>query len=273
MTLLRAVRIYPLYLAGTLIGVVPLILSFVIHGYVTNFHAAFWMAVPFALLMFPSPGFGVLGNVYPLNIPAWSLFFELVANVVWFCAGRHVTRWRLASFVAISAIGIWCVREQLGGGWNLDSFLVGFVRVSFSFFTGVLLFDIWGIAGHLKVPAGLFFLVVFVSVVLTAPESYRVFVVLLFYPAVVLLAARSTVRPRSLRVFTFLGTVSYPLYVIHVPFLGLLVAVMAKFGYATPSLLISSLALAGLAVTCIALERYFDHPIRQELARKFNLKR
>jgi peptidoglycan/LPS O-acetylase OafA/YrhL len=272
LTLLRAVRIYPLYLVGTLIGIAGLVLSAVSRGYVSDFHAAFWSAVPFALLMLPSPGFGVMGNIYPLNIPAWSLFFEMVANVLWFCAGRHVTGWRLALFVAISAIGIWCVRGQLGGGWSHDNFAVGFVRVAFSFSMGVLLFECRGIAGRLKVPSGLFFLVAFIFVALVAPDSCRVFVVLLFYPAIVLLAAGSAVGPRSLRVFNVLGNLSYPLYAIHVPFLGLLVAVMTRFGYATPSLLMSSLALVGLAVTCIVFERFFDRPVRRILTRKFNLK-
>ena len=272
LTLLRAVRIYPLYLAGTLIGIVALVLSVVSRGYVSDFHAAFWMAVPFALLMLPSPGFGVMGNIYPLNLPAWSLFFEMVANVVWFCAGRYVRGWRLALFVAVSAVGIWYVREQLDGGWNHTNFLVGFVRVAFSFSMGVLLFEIRGIAGRLKVPSGLFFLVAFVAFGLAAPESLRVFAVLFFYPAIVLLAARSSAGPRSLRVFDFLGNLSYPLYAIHAPFLGLLTAVMTRFGYASPSFFISAVALSGLIITCIALEHRLDRPIRRKMVRQLNLK-
>lgn len=81
--LIRVIRLYPFYLFGTLISIISLVLSFFSHGTISEFHLAFWKAAPFSAFMLPSPSFGIIGNLYPLNIPAWSLHFEIIINIIW----------------------------------------------------------------------------------------------------------------------------------------------------------------------------------------------
>ena len=84
----RTIRLYPMYLIGTAIGVCG---YFVLHdfgdGQVGIKRAL--LAVPFALLCLPvlfrvptTFGRDVIDDfLFPFNLAAWSLFFEMVVNV------------------------------------------------------------------------------------------------------------------------------------------------------------------------------------------------
>jgi peptidoglycan/LPS O-acetylase OafA/YrhL len=97
---LRLIRLFPLYLLGTLIGIFE---HFVLEP--SSGHAGLRAAVGTAsfallpLLMLPSRA----KPLYPVNNPAWSLFYEIVANSVYaralnnlsmrfFCGGHCLLR-------------------------------------------------------------------------------------------------------------------------------------------------------------------------------------
>ncbi|MEJ8573489.1 acyltransferase [Microbaculum marinum] len=269
--LLRLVRIYPLYLLGTAIGILSLVLSVVSRGYVSEFHLPFWKAIPFALVMLPSPSFGSLGNVFPLNIPAWSLFFEIVANFYWFLLGRYAARLQLWSVIIVSGIGLFVLRDQLSGGWSHDNFYVGFFRVAYSFAVGLVLFRYRNIVDLRFMPSGFVFLTIFILAMCSAPESARLGIVMVFYPVLVLLAARARVGAGCRAVFEYAGRISYPMYAVHLPMLAIVVAVMDRFAYG-PTPLISAVVIFGLVLSCWVADRCYDQPIRRYLHAMLGLK-
>ena len=72
--IMRLIRLYPLYFCAFLISVVVECLA-LSQGLVSAATAI--SRVTFAAVFFPAP-FGV--TLYPMNFPAWSLFYEVVAN-------------------------------------------------------------------------------------------------------------------------------------------------------------------------------------------------
>ncbi|MEY4160191.1 MAG: hypothetical protein RLZZ136_812, partial [Pseudomonadota bacterium] len=96
------------------------------------------------LLLLPSP---LSENLFPLNVPAWSIFFELIANLVHGLILRRFG-WR--------GVGITCLLCGLGlayaahgaGGLDIGSghndLLKGLLRVGMTYCMGILLWRHWG---------------------------------------------------------------------------------------------------------------------------------
>ena len=77
--LARIIRLYPLYLFGVALGAITVMLGSGALPDQTSSRAAYVSHTLSPLLMMPDI-FAPLA-LYPLNAPAWSLFFELLINV------------------------------------------------------------------------------------------------------------------------------------------------------------------------------------------------
>src|SRR5580704_3015388 len=85
-------------------------------------------------------------EMHPLNGPAWSLFFEYIANILYAVVVRRFSKWGLGIFVLLSACllvqyTVWGPQGDLIGGWSLNAtqLYIGFTRLLYPFFAGVLL--------------------------------------------------------------------------------------------------------------------------------------
>lgn len=86
-------------------------------------------------------------NLFPLNVPGWSIFFELVANCV-----HGVLLWRLREhglaivcLVALAGLGMaGRIYGNLDVGSNQGELSLGLLRVCFTYTLGVLLWRCWG---------------------------------------------------------------------------------------------------------------------------------
>lgn len=150
----RLIRLHPMVVLGAVLGAV----TFCIQGRVQwdGTPVAFssvLLALLLSLFLIPAlPGSGpeVRGNgeMYPLNGPTWSLFFEYIGNLLYALFLRRLpTRW-LAGFVALTGIGLaaYAVGNgsgygHLGVGWTLagNNLPGGLLRLSFAFPMGLLL--------------------------------------------------------------------------------------------------------------------------------------
>jgi peptidoglycan/LPS O-acetylase OafA/YrhL len=86
-------------------------------------------------------------EMYPLNGPAWSLFFEYIANLLYALVVRHFSKKLLAVLVLLAAaavihLGLTSREGDFAGGWSVDgqNLHIGFTRLIFPFFGGLLLF-------------------------------------------------------------------------------------------------------------------------------------
>ncbi|EJZ18120.1 acyltransferase [Rhizobium sp. Pop5] len=224
----RIARLYPVYLACTLLGAISV---FPLIGRLQNWSAsAFAVSSVTSLFMLPAPSDTVLG-ILPLNGPAWSLFFEVVANVVFLVTAARL---RVAVFiVAASApafvVAMWYFRYPPGSVWS--DILGGFPRVLASFYGGVLLSHLWrrGFRIRLAAWAGVILVAALVALYSGFVLTERKYYLLLAFAAhpMIIWFGLGLARHAGLeRLATWMGEISYPLYLVHIPMLILL----ATFG-------------------------------------------
>lgn len=139
---------------GAVIGLITYLIQGGVQwdGTQVSFH---WIMVAFFLGMclipvYPGAPYDVRGNgeMYPLNGPSWSLFFEYLGNVLYALFIRRLSNKMLAllcgatgllwvAFVVFDVSGY----DMIGIGWTLDAvnFFGGLLRMLFPFTLGMLM--------------------------------------------------------------------------------------------------------------------------------------
>src|SRR5665213_808430 len=96
---IRLIRLYPLYFLALLISLPLFLWGFARGGIAPTYPMSNWL---FAVLFLPS--LASPNALFPLNYPAWSLFFELLANAAFGLIGRHLENTLLLSIVMFSGL-------------------------------------------------------------------------------------------------------------------------------------------------------------------------
>lgn len=273
--LARIIRLYPLYLLGLVLG--SLVVWFLEHPTIP---ARFFSTLGLNLLFLPNP-VALDPNttpLFPINFPSWSLFVELIANLVYAALAPRLGNRLLiaiigAGFLGLVATGL--ITGTLDEGTQRLQILGGLARVTFSFFAGVALHRRWAIRPtgiHLH-PALLFVLLLLPLMLKPgAPLGwlYELAVLTLYMPAIVWLGSGSRPRGAWLPISVALGALSYPLYMIHAP---VWMAIRTLEGWQPTSALIGYAPWSGIGMTvalCVIawwLDKYVDYPLRQRLYR------
>lgn len=254
----RYIRLWPLYLFGTAAGVlvalrddwsVPKIL-------VSAVCAVLFLPV-FSRRVSPDPH-----AVFPLNSPAWSLFFELVANLVYALVAPFLKRWLLIAILVLGAallVALSFKHGELNGGVLISNFEMGFARVIWSFFAGVSVHRLWLWRPAIRlspIPC----VVALVAMLAVPLELLWVF---LGFPLLVYVAASAEPAKWQTPLFINLGVVSYGLYAIHLPVIYLV------HGFIPIDSVWVTLALGiVLSLIVIGLDRWLDRPARALLERR-----
>lgn len=261
--LARLVRLYPLYLLGLALGVLGGGIALAL-GKGQLSPAQFAAAVVTGLVMLPSPGTSPGDGLFPLNVPAWSLFFELCANLVLALGWRRLSEPVLVAIVVASGVAI-ALSGSTGNGQDWGSFWWGFPRVGFSFFLGVLLQRRRRAAAGRSPLAWLAVAAVALLLAAKIPGALLFDLLTIFVAFPLLVRFAASVEPPRPALASALGALSYPLYVIHVPLLSI-VARAAIFAGTRPEALAPWIGLAAIAILCAAalwLDRAYDAPIRR----------
>jgi peptidoglycan/LPS O-acetylase OafA/YrhL len=218
-----------------------------------------------SLLMLPYlSGRGTGDQIFPMIPALWSLFFEFVVNIVYACFHRHLGNKRLIAIVAVSGgvAAFWGF-----AGDSTYNFPLGFVRVAFGFFLGVLLFRLRA-AGRLpaiRVPLLAAAALILAVMAVPFPIPYAGWAELLLGSAVLILGvANSDGGAWTRRVSLVLGALSYPLYLLHQPLIGFAKAALGAQAL-TAGAAAGILAGAGLAAWLVA--RFYETPVRRWLGR------
>jgi peptidoglycan/LPS O-acetylase OafA/YrhL len=274
----RLVRLYPLYLIGTLLGVVAAVLAIVYRQGALEFTwPTLGFALPFSLFMIPTPA---AGSLYPLNGVMWSIFFEILINAVWAVFWRPMQSTKiLVLIVVLSAAAVITIvyfedSTNLGAGWS--TFVGGLARVTYSFFAGVLLYRL---RDSLLVPtAPPIVLLVLLPALFAAPKylPLQVCLVLVVFPLMVL--AGSKVEPTGLlsSICRAVGSASYAIYAVHKRLYLLIYALLLHlFGIEAEAYapLSGALFIVALIAGCIILDRWVDVPIRNLITRSIGRQR
>ena len=275
----RIIRLYPLYLIGLLVGVITAVATMLAdpHGFWTPMKVV--ECVVTGLLMIPRfPGLETNGTT--LNGPIWTLLYELIANFIYAAAIRLLKTWVLVAIVIVCGTGIVFAEFHYGTldvGYNLTDQWAALTRVGFSFFAGVLIYRLVGNHEHKSVLAAWACVAVLgVALAIHLPDTlipaYEIGMVLVGMPALAVAAARFEPDPLSGRLFSFVGLISYGVYIVHQP-LGNLVVMLLHRVVRIPTDL--SGALYGLVFMTFlvllnwGLDRFYDAPVRRWLRAKF----
>jgi peptidoglycan/LPS O-acetylase OafA/YrhL len=208
--------------------------------------------------------------IFPLNLPAWSLFFELFVNLVFVAFYRYLTSRVVIAILFLSGmslIGVAMFHGNLHVGWNTDHFFCGLPRSMFSFFAGVLV--------HRLFPRGLrsggSFVAFLVALVLVLPipanihNVYDPIMVVLLFPMGIAAIAGWDLQGFRARIARSLGALSYPLYVIHMP--CIYVVKNWTDGWRKYEKLVAyGLTIAALVMLSWLIAQFIETPVRRWLS-------
>lgn len=267
---MRIIRLYPLFLVGILLGVAYYVAAAAFPQYEKDFSLIdVAISFPFNALMLPSP---VSGAWYPFNGVMWSIFFELVANLLWVTFYRPLKSTSiLIAVIAVAAVafvGFSYLTGTAQQGVEKATFLGGVARVSFSFFLGVLIFRLHRQIVMPRLPD---ILLIGTAVAVFALPRYlplELFSALVLLPLLVALGAVSAPNRALSQAWSLLGEASYAVYCIHKRGYVLLYAALLQFvgldaqAYAPISGAVYLLLVFGAG---LMLTRWLDLPARHVL--------
>ena len=184
-------------------------------------------------------------ELFPVNGPFWSLFYELFANILHAFLLSRLDNRKLMGLVLACGVGMTMMGFFHGGlslGTHTDTFAAGFVRVTLSYGIGVLLFRWWRDRPPIRVAWP--WTVLLGALLLVGRDPLGGFVPqLLFMLVGVPLVIAGGLRWKTR--LSALGALSFPLYAAHLP----VVFYCATFGVhpvlaAAISIAVASLYLA-----------------------------
>lgn len=291
----RLIRLHPMIVMGAVIGC----LTFFIQGGVKwDGTQVATSAVMLALLLamffipaYPGAGYDVRGNgeMFSLNGPSWSLFFEYIGNLLYALFIHRLSNKALTVLVILLGLGLsWFALSDvvgygmIGVGWTLDglNFWGGMLRMLFPFTLGMLISRNFR---PLKVRGAFWICSVILLALFCVPYIeghspvclngvFEMACIVVIFPMLVCLGASGqTTDKRSTRICKFLGDISYPLYAIHYPLMYLFYAWLIEnklytLGETWPMAALVYFGSIVLAYLCLKL---YDEPVRKWLGRKF----
>ena len=292
----RVIRLHPMVVMGTLIG---LIFYYFGKSAAFPFIGAYpWWTVVclflYCCLMLPMPNsWDIRGwqdfNSFNGNI--WSLTWEYAANICYALFLRFLPTRLLVLLVLVAAAGTLDLTLNLdvlgafssgrvgapftvNGGWSLtgSELYIGLVRVLYPFTAGMLL-----ARTRLRLRMSRAFLCssLLVTVMLLMPQLqgvgngiYEAIAILVAMPLIVSIGAANNIRAsKAFRLCHFLGDISYPLYITHLPFVYMLLAWKSN----NPEATVGELALIAVLLfilsiaTAYASLKLYDLPLRKWL--------
>jgi peptidoglycan/LPS O-acetylase OafA/YrhL len=216
-------------------------------------------------------------NLFHLNPPTWSLMWEYVANLVYaFVLVRIRDKW-LWALVVIAAACLFYEAKRAGhlmNGWGLNDIMGGGARVFFSFLAGILVYRSNFIISN---KLGFIGMALLTFAVLVSPFSKQwgwiadPLIVVLYLPLLVALGAGAQISNGLKNLCKFSGEISYPLYMVHYPFIWLFMSYLNKYKPSNSELAIvipvTTILLIAFAYLIL---KFVDEPIRNYLRRKMN---
>lgn len=265
----RLIRLQPLVILGSILGLIAFLFdpfaSYSAQYSLSELVKLFLSSV----FLIPYPVIEKRAfNLFSLNAPAWTLFWEYVANILYAVILFRIKRYSMLILAILAAVILGYVSYSAGnllGGWSAGTFWHGGSRISYSFLAGLLIFRFQWIV---KNQMGFLGLAVMLSLAFFMPFFSwnwlaELMIVLLYFPLIVSLGAGTTVSRGLNKLCRFSGNISYPLYMTHY-------SVIWIFGNyyslnqpdaATVAMivLIGAFLLVGLAYLVMAL---YDTPLR-----------
>jgi peptidoglycan/LPS O-acetylase OafA/YrhL len=229
-------------------------------------------------------------EMHPLNGPAWSLFFEYIANILYAVIVRRFSKLLLSIFVSLAACMMiaYLVTGKQGdliGGWSLnqEQLFIGFTRLLYPFFAGVLLCRVGKL---IRIKNAFWWCSLLLVVAFCVPRIgdehtvwenglYDAFCVIIIFPIIVSMGAGGKLHnAKSTRISNFLGALSYPLYITHYPLIYIFTAwvIDNQIPMGAKGLFVGLLVVIASIMIAWACLKFYDEPVRAWLTKKLVVK-
>ena len=287
----RLIRLQPMVIVGSIIGAIFFYLqrspTFPLIATTPVWKMLVVMVVGFTLIpLLPSMDIRGWQEMHPLNGPAWSLFWEYVANILYAVGLRKLSNKALGVLVFLAGVflvhlAVMGGRGDVIGGWAVDirEMHIGAARLLYPFFAGILLQRL-GKRIHVKGAFGLcslMLIVIFAIPRIGGPAHvwmnglYESFCIIVLFPVIVSMGAGDEVTGRiSIKVCKFFGEISYPLYITHYPLIYFYTAwTHDHHASVRTGVLLGILLLVSSVTIAYACLKLYDEPVRAWLQRRF----
>jgi peptidoglycan/LPS O-acetylase OafA/YrhL len=266
---IRIARFWPLLALGVLIGAARSTIGILLQSDTALSPLQLGVAMITSLFLVPAP-VTASGDLFILNVPLWTLSLELAVNIGYGRFHRRLSpRWLVLAAIAGGAVMIAFALDAGSNniGATAATVLGGLGRAVCGFSIGLLLYRYRG--RRVTVPA--LMVLAALAVLLFLPLHgeghvlYDLTFALVLAPALVLLGAASELPRPWLPFARYLGTISFPIYAIHSPLLGVAEAISTRLGL--PAAALAGLVIVGLLIVCPFVYRYYDQPLYRWLQR------
>jgi peptidoglycan/LPS O-acetylase OafA/YrhL len=268
---IRLIRLMPLVVLATIISAIYVLFrSYVNRGSVSYGELLAATLLGAFNLPFLAASTAIGGpQIFPLNGPQYSLFFEVVVNIVWSVVRRFYQPWLSATIflgcaASLPVVGI--------GGDEAATFWLGLPRVGVSFFAGVLIYHFDRSYFHkveLQRAFWFFAALLFLSFYYPAPlpPAMHIAFIVVVSPLVVWTGSRVRLSGKLQSIAALGGALSYPVYVLHYP---IFCWINGFYQFATKQpqniYIEGPPLLAGILIGSYVLLKVFDEPTRYALS-------
>jgi len=274
---IRFIRLYPLYALGTFIGIPVALAAMKFPGLSVQWNSTLLAtSLPFSFLMLPTPRLGVSDVIYPFNPVLWSIFFEMLINMIYVSFIRALSNAALLTTIAIAAILLVIYGfdvQTLDVGYSWAGFPGGLLRVLFSFTAGILVFRWFGGGARYRSSLVAASFVLCVPLVFAVQQNiiFELAIVTLVFPALIAVASHVDPGVGLQKWFSAIGVASYAIYALHKPIYQLLLAILKMTLPLGPEYLTPWLGIAyvvALVFFCIWIDSVYDKPVRRFLSKR-----
>ena len=288
----RIIRLQPMVIMGMIVGAIGFYFSaspalFPGISQVPVWKMLLVMLIGFTLIPVPT-SMDIRGwaEMHPLDGPAWSLFFEYIANILYGLFIRKFSNRLLAVFVFIAGcalihLAVTSPNGDIIGGWSIEStqLRIGFTRLMYPFFAGLLLSRI---VKPTQIKNAFFWCSLLIVFVLSFPRVggsqhlwmnglYDSLSIIFIFPLIIFIGASGSVKGKfESKTCKFLGDISYPLYITHYPLIYIFNAWVVdhhiQMRDAWPVGLLVLVSAITISYICL---KFYDEPVRKWLAKRF----
>ncbi|MDD4848579.1 MAG: acyltransferase [Bacteroidales bacterium] len=286
----RLIRLHPMVVMGAVIGAVLFYFQGCSVWDVSKISIGMLLLATLinALMIPASVGSEIrgVGEMYPLNGPSWSLMFEYIGNLLYAffihkLSNKALTVLVIAAGCGLAAFAVFGPLGDLCVGFSMtqNDLLGGSLRMIFAFSMGLLLSRIFR---PIHIKGSFWWCSLLVVVLLAIPRIggneqlwmnglFDTLCAVIIFPVLVYMGASGKTTDKiTTRICQFLGDISYPLYMVHYPFIYWYYAWVKNenltFVESLPGAVALVVGSVMLAYLCL---KFYDIPVRKYLTRKF----
>lgn len=280
---IRVFRLHPLLILGTII---PVALLCATSG---ETDVQLYALAILGILMVPTSFVDVSTSgstqdilAFPINGPSWSMFAEYIENAIYGMLAKYLNLYYISAALIVSAIleiALVVHYGTLSVGYMRQMVWLSLIRIQFPFIMGIGINMVYKSGFLSTIRPRPILPVLMLVVILSAPialptVAFSLIAVFLIIPLIVIMGvAVEQEQSKQDPVLTFLGTISYPLYVLHMPIMMFAIDPINLISPIGLRFTMVCVALAGLIAISYMITLIYDLPVRGFLMARWGPKK